>query len=220
MEHQDVREAAVSGWEVFAAGAVAKRRLKQAGLYLSLPRSFFHVLAYLSSPRRDVIDVDLEVWMREYELDGSPVLGLHTLLTRFPEYRNLFYYRVKPLSYVLRLVYPPLPTLRLNAAQIGPGLFVQHGEGARVNGERIGAYCWINQQVTIGYSNKTDRPTLEDHVRVGPGARIFGAVTVGEGTTVGSNAVIVKDVPPNCTVVGVYPAYIVRENGERANRRL
>lgn len=200
--------------------ATVKQRLQQAWLHLTLPRSSFHVLAYLSSPRRDVIDVDLEVWMREYELSGSPVLGLHTLLSRFPEYRNLFYYRVKSFSYVLRLVYRPLPTLRLNAARIGPGLFIQHGEGSRINGESIGAHCWINQQVTIGYSNKTDRPTVGDRVRVGPGARIFGAVTVGEGTTVGANAVIVKDVPPNCTVVGVYPAYIVRENGERANRRL
>jgi serine O-acetyltransferase len=197
-----------------------KELLKAGWLYFSLPRSVFHLLAYGLTPRREVIDIDLEVWMREYELHGPKLLVLHTLLVKYKEYRNLFYYRVKPLSYLLRMIYPPVSTLRLNAKHIGPGLFIQHGEGSRINGEHIGAYCWVNQQVTIGYSNKTDRPTLHDHVRVGPGARIFGAVTIGEGTTVGANAVIVKDVPANCVVVGVYPAYVVRENGQRSNRKL
>ncbi len=72
----------------------------------------------------------------------------------------------------------------------------------------------------MGCSNKTDRPILHDHVRVGPGARIFGTVTIGEGSTVGANAVIIKDVPPRCTVVGVYPVYIVRDDGQRVNRKL
>ena len=197
-----------------------KRLLKQVRRYVLLPVSSLHLLIYALAPRRAVIDVDLEVWMREHGLHGAMVLGLHTLLIERREFRNLFYYRVKPWSYVLSVIYSPLPTLRLNAKEIGPGLFIQHGEGARINGERIGAYCWVNQQVTIGYSNKTDRPVLHDHVRVGPGARIFGAVTIGEGTTVGANAVIVKDVPARCTVVGVYPAYIVRDNGQRVNRKL
>lgn len=201
-------------------GGRVKQLLKRVRLSVSLPMSSLHLLAYALTPRRAVIDVDLEVWMREHELHGSTVLGLHALLVEHQAFRNLFYYRVKPMSYLLREIYPPLPTLRLNAKEIGPGLYIQHGEGARINGERIGAYCWVNQQATIGYSNKTDRPTLEDHVRVGPGARIFGAVRVGEGTVVGANAVVVKDVPPNCTVVGVYPAYIVRENGRRTTRKL
>ena len=197
-----------------------KQLLRRVERYVSLPLSGLHLLTYALSPRRATIDVDLEVWMREHGLHGAMVLGLHTLLIERREFRNLFYYRVKPWSYLLRVIYSPLPTLRLNAKEIGPGLYIQHGEGARINGERIGAYCWVNQQVTIGYSNKTDRPVLHDHVRVGPGARIFGAVTVGEGTTVGANAVIVKDVPAHCTVVGVYPAYIVRDNGQRVNRKL
>ena len=197
-----------------------KRLLKRVGLLVALPASSLHLLAWARAPRRAAIDVDIEVWMREHELHGSTVLGLHTLLLEHKEFRNLFYYRVKPWSYLLRWIYLPLPTLRLNAKEIGPGLFIQHGEGARVNGERIGAHCWVNQQVTIGYSNRTDLPILQDHVRVGPGARIFGAVTIGEGTTVGANAVIVKDVPARCTVVGVYPAYIVRENGQRVTRKL
>jgi serine O-acetyltransferase len=197
-----------------------KRLLKSLRRYILLPVSSLHLLTYALAPGRAVIDVDVEVWMREHELRGSSLLGLHTLLIEHPEFRNLFYYRVMPWSYLLRVIYWPLPTLRLTAKQIGPGLFIQHGEGARINGQRIGAYCWVNQQVTIGYSNKTDLPVLHDRVRVGPGARIFGAVTVGEGTTVGANAVIVKDVPAHCTVVGVYPAYIVRDHGQRVNRKL
>ena len=197
-----------------------KRLLKWVGRHVSLPASSLHLLTYALTPSRAAIDVDLGVWMRAHELHGPTLLGLHTLLIEHREFRNLFYYRVKPWSYLLRVIYSPLPTLRLSAKEIGPGLFIQHGEGSRINGERIGAYCWVNQQVTIGYSNKTDRPVLLDHVRVGPGARIFGAVTIGEGATVGANAVIVKDVPARCTVVGVYPAYIVRDDGQRVNRKL
>jgi serine O-acetyltransferase len=80
-------------------------------------------------------------------LSGSTVLGLPALLFEHQEFRNLFYYRVKLWSCLLWAIYSPLPTLRLSAREIGPGLFIQHGEGARINGERIGAYCWINQQV-------------------------------------------------------------------------
>jgi len=104
----------------------------------------------------------------------------------------------------------------------------QHGDGARSNGERIGACCWIDEQVvTIVYSNETvSDPDLSDgafgppvqHVRVGAGLRISGAATVREGTASRANAVIVRDDPACCTAVGVYPAHILRENGQRVTR--
>ena len=66
--------------------------------------------------------------------------------------------------------------------------------------------------MTIGYSNATDAPVLLDNVQVKAGAKIIGKVTVGNNCIVGANAVVVKDVPDNCTVVGV-PAYIVKKDG-------
>jgi serine O-acetyltransferase len=74
--------------------------------------------------------------------------------------------------------------------------------------------------VSIVYKNRTDRPTLMDGVKVHVGATILGKVTIGENSVIGAGAVIVKDVPPNCTVVGSYPAYVVRQNGKRVKREL
>jgi hypothetical protein len=86
-------------------GGCVKRLLKRVGRFVSLPVSSLHILTYALAPRRAAIDVDLQVWMREHELHGSTVLGLHTLLVEHQEFRNLFYYRVKPWSYLLRWIY-------------------------------------------------------------------------------------------------------------------
>jgi serine O-acetyltransferase len=142
------------------------------------------------------------------------------LLIWHKEYRNLFYYRLKPWAEILNFVLPKLASLYLNAKYIGPGLFIQHGDNSRINGEHIGANCWVNQDVAIAYSNRTDRPTLQDNVKIHVGAKVIGKVTIGENSIIGANAVIVKDVPKNCTVVGVYPAYIVRRDGEHVKIKL
>jgi serine O-acetyltransferase len=83
----------------------------------------------------------------------------------------------------------------------------------------MGENCWINQQVTIGYSNATDRPTLANNVTVSAGAKVIGKLSVGENSIVGANAVVVKNVPANATVVGV-PAYIVRKDGVKVKQPL
>ena len=112
-----------------------------------------------------------------------------------------------------------MPTLYISTAEIGPGLFIQHGFATIIAARSIGANCWINQQVTIGYSNATDLPTLHDNVVVNAGAKIIGNVTLGANCIIGANAVVVKDVPPNVTVVGV-PARIVRRSGIRVDEAL
>lgn len=100
------------------------------------------------------------------------------------------------------------------AAKIGPGLFIDHGMGA-VIGEtaEIGANVTLYQGVTLGGTSleKVKRhPTLGDRVVVGAGAQILGAITIGEGSRVGANAVVVKPVPPNSVVVGVPGEIVVR----------
>lgn len=92
-------------------------------------------------------------------------------------------------------------------AQIGDGFFIDHGMGV-VIGEttEIGDNVTIYHGVTLGGTtwNKGKRhPTLEDNVVVGAGAKVLGPITIGNNARVGSNAVVVKDVPPNSTVVGI-----------------
>jgi serine O-acetyltransferase len=112
-----------------------------------------------------------------------------------------------------------MPTLYIHTKDIGPGLFIQHGFATIISAEKIGRNCWINQQVTIGYLNDTDTPTLGNNVTIHAEAKILGNVRVGDNSRVGANAVVVKDVPESCTVVGV-PAYVVRRNGVKVKEPL
>src|SRR5688572_30954497 len=98
-------------------------------------------------------------------------------------------------------------------AQIGPGFFIDHGMGV-VIGEtaEIGADVTLYHGVTLGGTSldKGKRhPTLEDRVVVGAGAKILGPITVGAGSRIGANAVVVKPVPPDSVVVGV-PGQVVK----------
>lgn len=97
-------------------------------------------------------------------------------------------------------------------ARIGCGFFIDHGMGV-VIGEttEIGDWVMLYQGVTLGGTGKQQgkrHPTLEDHVVVGVGASVLGAITVGNGARIGGGAVVVKDVPPHATAIGV-PARIV-----------
>ncbi|RPI41422.1 MAG: serine O-acetyltransferase [Betaproteobacteria bacterium] len=97
-------------------------------------------------------------------------------------------------------------------ATIGRRFFIDHGMGV-VIGEtsEIGEDCTLYHGVTLGGTtwNKGKRhPTLSNNVVVGAGAKILGPITVGSGAKVGSNAVVVKDVPPGATAVGI-PARLV-----------
>ena len=99
-------------------------------------------------------------------------------------------------------------------ATIGRRVFIDHGMGV-VIGETatIGDDCTLYHGVTLGGTswNKGKRhPTLEAGVVIGAGAKILGPITIGAGAKIGSNAVVVKDVPPNATAVGI-PARILEE---------
>lgn len=100
-------------------------------------------------------------------------------------------------------------------ATIGEGLFIDHGMGV-VIGETciIGDTVTIYQGVTLGGTGKERgkrHPTIEDCVVIGVGATILGDITVGKGSKIGAGAVVVNNVPPNCTVVGVPGRIVVRE---------
>ncbi|MEO5340369.1 MAG: serine O-acetyltransferase [Magnetococcus sp. MYC-9] len=99
------------------------------------------------------------------------------------------------------------------AAQIGEGFFIDHGMGV-VIGEtaEIGNNVTIYHGVTLGgtsWNRGKRHPTLGDNVIVGAGAKILGPIMIGANARVGSNAVVVKDVPPDSTVVGVPGRVIV-----------
>lgn len=107
------------------------------------------------------------------------------------------------------------------AASIGKRFFIDHGLGV-VIGETavIGNDVMLYQQVTIGGTGKKKgkrHPTLEHGVVVGAGAKVLGNITVGARSQVGAGSVVVKDVPPDCTVVGIPGRIIIREGRRLAS---
>lgn len=178
-------------------------------------------LYYISSAK-ELIKSDLK---RLKEIKGTENQNdLLSLLLHLNnrEFRTQFYHRVKCsnlsswiLSHIFQLIYKPSASLIIYTSDIGPGLFIQHGISTIVAAKKIGVNAWINQQVTIGHNGDLS-PIIGDNVTIRAGAKVIGEVHVGNNSIVGANAVVVKDVPPNCVVVGV-PAKIVRRDGKRVD---
>ncbi len=104
------------------------------------------------------------------------------------------------------------------AAEIGNGFFIDHGMGV-VIGEtaEIGDDVTLYQGVTLGgtgFATGKRHPTVQDNVTIGSGAKLLGPITVGHGSKIGANSVVIHDVPPNSTVVG-NPGHPVRVEGRR-----
>lgn len=149
-------------------------------------------------------------------------------LPLYPCIYALFWHRVAHVLWVIR--FPILPRfisqmVRLftgieihPGAKIGKCFFIDHGMGV-VIGEttEIGDYVTLFQEVTLGGTGKEKgkrHPTLHNHVVVAAGAKVLGAIEIGEYSKVGANAVVVRDVPPHSTVVGV-PGRVVTLRGKK-----
>lgn len=157
----------------------------------------------------------------------GPWATLEVILT-FPGFHAIFFHRIT--HQVYRLGIPLLPRIMslLNrfvtgieihqAARIQPGFFIDHGMGV-VIGEtaEIGEDCMLFHGVTLGgtgHQSGKRHPTLEDGVVVGAGAKILGNITIGRNSYIGGNSVVLRDIPENCTVVGI-PGRVVKQHGER-----
>ena len=106
-------------------------------------------------------------------------------------------------------------------AVIGKGFFIDHGSGVII-GETtiIGDNVTLYQGVTLGGTGKETgkrHPTLCDNVMVSAGAKILGSFTIGENSKIGAGSVVLEEVPPNCTVVGV-PGRIVKRGNQKVPR--
>lgn len=164
-----------------------------------------------------------------FERDPAARNWLEVLLC-YPGLQALFLHRFAHLLYRFRL--PLLPRLLSHSsrfltgieihpgAQIGKGVCIDHGMGI-VIGETaiIGDYCLIYQGVTLGGTGKETgkrHPTLGQNVVVGAGAKVLGNLQIGNNVRIGAGSVVLRDVPSDCTVVGV-PGRIVYRSGERVD---
>ncbi len=105
-------------------------------------------------------------------------------------------------------------------ATIGKGVFIDHGMGVVIGETAIlGDYCLIYQGVTLGGTGKESgkrHPTLGENVVVGAGAKVLGNLNIGDKVMIGAGSVVLRDVPSNCTVVGI-PGRIVYQSGAKVD---
>ncbi|MCP3764420.1 serine O-acetyltransferase [Domibacillus sp. A3M-37] len=144
---------------------------------------------------------------------GLHAIWSHRLAHGF--YKRKFYFIARVISQISRFftgieIHP--------GARIGRGLFIDHGMGV-VIGEtcEIGDNVTLYQGVTLGGTGKEKgkrHPTVLDGALIATGAKVLGSITVGECARIGAGSVVLKDVPPNSTVVGI-PGRIVVQNGKK-----
>jgi serine O-acetyltransferase len=155
-------------------------------------------------------------------------VGTLEILLAWPGVQALLAHRLSAVLY--RAGVPALPRLIATAARsitgieihpaadIGPGLFIDHGMGV-VIGEtaKLAEDVTIYQGVTLGgtgFATGKRHPTVQARVTIGSGAKLLGPIVVGHGAKIGANTVVIHDVPPNSTVVGI-PGHPVRVEGRR-----
>lgn len=105
-----------------------------------------------------------------------------------------------------------------NRAQIGKGLFMPHTNGIVIHTDAIiGEHCSISHQVTVGIGSRGSKrgvPIVGNRVFIGPGAKLFGSLSIGNDVAIGANAVVTKDIPDNAVALGI-PARVVNFEGSR-----
>ncbi len=148
--------------------------------------------------------------------------GLHAIWSHriaHSLYKKKFFFLARAISQLSRFftgieIHP--------GAKVGRRFFIDHGSGV-VIGEtcEIGDDCTIYQGVTLGGTGKEKgkrHPTLEDNVLVATGAKVLGSITIGENSKVGAGSVVLKNVPPNSTVVGI-PGVVVIQDGVKVKKK-
>ena len=159
--------------------------------------------------------------------------GLLEITLLYPGFHALVFHRLAHALWHLRIPLFPRAVSQFSrfltgieihpGAKIGEGLFIDHGMGV-VIGEttEIGNDVTLFQGVTLGGTGKEcgkRHPTLGNNVVVGTGAKILGNINVGDHSYIGANAVVIKDVPANATVVGV-PGRITKQDGKKIDTQL
>ena len=160
--------------------------------------------------------------------DRDPAMKSDWEVFLYPSFKALWYYRRSHRLY-LKGKFVAARKLSQKAAhktgieihpgaQIGKGFFIDHGFGV-VIGETtiIGDNVTLYQGVTLGGTGKEHgkrHPTIGNNVMISTGAKVLGSITVGDNSKIGAGSVVIHDVPPNSTVVGI-PGHVVRRDNER-----
>lgn len=159
--------------------------------------------------------------LKRYNRDGNRLLpAMIKAAYTHPSFIGLIWYRIghalwnrrkNPIFFILLIFHRILyPLVRIHSGlelsprtQIGPGLYVAHFGPTVIHPRTIaGSNLTLLQGVTIGEHNN-GVPIIGNNVAIATGAKVIGGITIGDNVTIGAGAVVIKDVPNDCTVVGI-----------------
>lgn len=184
---------------------------------------FFIVLGFIA-----VIAILFPQEIRSTKEKDPAAKGYLEIILLYPGLHAVIFYRIAHVLWKFKVPFFPRAISQMTkfftgieihpGAQIGHGLFIDHGMGVVV-GETsiIGNDVTMFQGSTLGGTGKETgkrHPTVGNGVVIGAGAKVLGNITVGDNSYIGANAVVLRDVPANSTVVGV-PGHITKQDGKR-----
>lgn len=178
---------------------------------LACPLALIYWIIILGKTRK-VFNDDLRQWTKWKRVPCN-LWGFSYLLGCMPEYRTVFYKRLRFLKVISCWWLRGKSNLEISTNDIGGGLLIQHGIATIISAEKIGENCKIYQQVTIGFTHDMKAPVIGNNVEICCGAKVLGGITIGDNVLIGANAVVIKDVPSNSVVAGV-PAKVIKTLNE------
>lgn len=193
--------------------------MKKVLTIISLPLLFLHLIVRFFGNSKYLYDKDQNFTLKSRKnLFSNRILQFAYFTLWLPEYRSLFYKRAGLLGHLMSVYLPGQRCLyiRTDRHKIGGGISLNHAHSTEVNAGSIGCNCIIFQNVTIGTKGSIEGPKIGNNVFFGTGCVVLGNITIGNNVKIGANAIVVKDIPDNCTVVS-RGTVIVKKDGEKVN---
>ena len=196
-------------------------------MILSYIRSFINIVVYLLIKDKSKINADIERYLESYGITphgkNNYIKELVYCSKRSREFLNVFYFRTAwylgryHLLSICKTIYPPKQTIgfRIDEQNLGKGLFIQYGDSTIIHAHEIGDNLTVYQNVTIGDSGK-GYPIIGNNVTICTGAIVLGPIHIGDGSVIGANATIVKDVPANSVIIPAKQR-MIKLNGNPVN---
>lgn len=170
-----------------------------------------HLLLYLTSKNKGVIDQDLRRWAEAKSIHKNKWELLLHFLTHSKDFRTIFYFRIQnSLIYILNIYCRKERNFTIDiTTKLAGGILTGHPYCTILNAESIGENFYVNHLVTVGEVNGK-RPTIGNNVSIYTGAIVIGGISIGDNCKIGAGAVVTKSIPENAVVVG-NPARIIKK---------
>jgi len=181
-------------------------------VYINYLRFWPHFLFFKLSKNKRKINDDVLAYQKQYEIKGSPSYLFMYFIFMNKGFRNLFYYRIGDLKYIISWLGRGMDNFHLSKhTDVAGGILLFHPFGTLMDCESIGKGCRITHNVSATVKDGK-RAVVGENVELNPCCILIGGVHIGNNCVIGPGATIFKDVPDNCVVVG-NPAMILKKDG-------